>query len=611
MHCLKTALKIILLFAFLIAPLFISKTYFKVKGQSTHEWWDQKYPVYQQIYISNPTLQYVSSGTWITVNIDHKLMVNDKVSLTSGEDIRIVYKRGQNYEEIKFKIKFPYTDKTYIAFKTENEILGNGTDSSYYMYYGNLLSAEYPQSYEYLPTEYENTLTYSIGERVYNEIIRTELNRGWFLKDTDIEIQSNTNLKFYVNPPFSNSSIEKVTYFILETEKTGEMKWGTENSYTAEVNVGDLGVGIYQIQASVLSDASETKSAPEEFYISYPLYVTWTMDWEGIDVEDKYLNSIKGLSDRYSIPVTHFFNPRLFITKDVSSERKKALTDWIRKRNLEYGDEIGMHIHAHYDLVKATGVNQINQPQWANLNTGYDVPLSEYSYEDTLQILNWGKEQFKNNNIGNPISFRAGGWYADLDTLRAIQDSGFLIDSSGRTAYTFGKNNISGYWDLTPVTKPYQPSISDQNTSSSTNFSIWEFPNNALDSTNSNSIDIIQRFNDNYSNYPLNESQVVTYLSHPHWFDKDGGEMDKVLSYTDQFSFTKDNGPVVYATLRNTYKYLTNSQLPPEDIKPVSEGLGGILGNIQFNIWWILIPFTVLGAIVVIFKIFLDRTSEY
>jgi len=46
----------------------------------------------------------------------------------------------------------------------------------------------------------------------------------------------------------------------------------------------------------------------------------------------------------------------------------------------------------------------------------------------------------------------------------------------------------------------------------------------------------------------------VTYLSHPHWFNKsEQDRMDKVLTYVDNFKNDTDDGPVIYAASKDIY----------------------------------------------------------
>ncbi len=173
-----------------------------------------------------------------------------------------------------------------------------------------------------------------------------------------------------------------------------------------------------------------------------------------------------------------------------------------------------------------------------------------------LKIIKRGLYWFNKYGLGKPISFRAGGWFANTETLKALEDMGFLIDTSGRTEYTLN-NTIKGPWYLKSTTHPYHPSKTDQNSESldsSQNFRIWEFSNNGGDSYWYKTEELIKRFEDNFKGKPLMEKQQITYLSHPHWFTREQEQINSVFDHINQFLYQKDEGPVRYVTLANLYQ---------------------------------------------------------
>lgn len=127
-----------------------------------------------------------------------------------------------------------------------------------------------------------------------------------------------------------------------------------------------------------------------EFKVSYPLYATWTMDWEGMDVKDEYLEYINTIATNNEMPITHYFNPRIYISSVVSRARRNFLTNWVKDRKSKYGDEISMHLHMHNDFVKAAGVEPRSGPTWGGFHNGYDVPTSVYPPEEFEKFLQQG-----------------------------------------------------------------------------------------------------------------------------------------------------------------------------------------------------------------------------
>jgi hypothetical protein len=76
-----------------------------------------------------------------------------------------------------------------------------------------------------------------------------------------------------------------------------------------------------------------------------------------------------------------------------------------------------------------------------------------------------------------------------------------------------------------------------------------EFPNNGADSWAYSSDQLISRFTDNYKGGISYSQKVITYLSHPHWFNVDEPKMYDILDYTSKYSIEDDRGPVIYTTI--------------------------------------------------------------
>lgn len=260
----------------------------------------------------------------------------------------------------------------------------------------------------------------------------------------------------------------------------------------------------------------------------------------------------------HNIPLTHMYNPRVYIPGYLSQAEQDKLTQWILGRKTE-GDEIALHLHMYHDMVKAAGIEEpIKDPKWGHhTDTGYDVPCAAYDYDEFSRVIAWSINIFEEKGLGKPVSFRAGGWYADLENIQVLNDYGFLIESSNRDQYSWGYNKLPGYWTTINNQKllPYQISMYDQNLISDTDLiEIWEYPNNGSNSSYNKSDYLIGRFLANYQGLPLDQTQVLTYLSHAQEFlTWDYENANGTLNYIDQFGADKDNGPIVYVTLEEAY----------------------------------------------------------
>uniref|UniRef100_A0A832DUR6 Uncharacterized protein n=1 Tax=candidate division WWE3 bacterium TaxID=2053526 RepID=A0A832DUR6_UNCKA len=376
--------------------------------------------------------------------------------------------------------------------------------------------------------------------------------RRWILLGEEFTFkQKSLPFRVELSPEFADTPLN---YAVSGTDLSGRMVKDGVNRYFAEIFVGTLKPGRYAVSAQARSSAGTFTSPAVEFYVSYPLYVAWTLDWEGYDVPQNYLNMIEEISQNHGVPITHFFNPRLYTSPDISAAQAQYLTDWVKNRENQ-GDVIGLHLHMFPDLVSAAGVAPRTSPNWGSWKTdGYDVLTSAYTYEETVKLLDWSKGTFARKGLGIPVMFRAGGWFADEETLQALAETGFALDSSGRTKYTFGENGIAGPWDLLATTRPYQLNAEDQNIVNSPTLNLWEFPNNGADSWAYSTEQLLERFQSNFSGAPLAEKQVVTYLSHPEWFSKDQPKIEALFAAIDSYRNRVDGGPVIYITLGQAYQ---------------------------------------------------------
>lgn len=387
-------------------------------------------------------------------------------------------------------------------------------------------------------------------EQIFAQV---SVDRHWILLGSEFTFkQKSLPFQVELSPEFAGAPL---SYAISGTDLQGRMIGDGNGRYSAEIFVGNLNPGRYAVSAQVESGSETVSSQEVEFNVSYPLYVTWTMDWEGYDVKQEYLDEIDKIADGHGTPITHFFNPRIYVASEISPQRADYLTSWVIARRERRGDEIGLHLHMFEDMVRAAGVTPRQSPDWGStLKEGYDTLTSAYTYEETMKLINWSQKIFAERGLGTPISFRAGGWFADGETLRALQDTGFALDSSGRTPDQAITTNIDGLWNLKAATNPYQPNVNDQNSAQAPHLDLWEFPNNGADSWAYSEDQMYARFNTNFTGAPLKEKQAVTFLSHPHWFNRDNPKIEGLYTRVDRFLNSRDGGPVVYITLGQAYQ---------------------------------------------------------
>lgn len=395
-------------------------------------------------------------------------------------------------------------------------------------------------------------------EDVANFYIETD--RKWYLLGAELgDLQSmKVNFGFEKQIDCDARGLEAKVEIPQQVVVTYPLNEATE--YSHELAYGELDPGTYNIRFRVQekeSDGSyreiDFKGANTKIYLSYPVYVVWTMDWEGFDFNTNNLTQVSILTDRaQKVPISHFFNPRYYVSNDVRNERANEFLSWIKNRVNTHDDYIGLHQHMFFDMVEAYGVTAKQQPTWANRGTGSDVPLTEYTYEEQYKIISGGLETLKSLGLTEINSFRAGGWFANEDTLKVLEELGLEMDSSGRTYYVLG-NDLPGPWRLEETRQPYYPCKKDQNANcdGDTAFDVLELPNNGGESWRFTASELVARFAANYKSGPAEKTTFVNFLSHPEGFQVDYPKMTELFGHIDRFLYANDNGPVIYTNLNN------------------------------------------------------------
>lgn len=527
-------------------------------------WWDHNYNYFHQITISAAGTPHLRNN-WFSINFNHGAAVAAGQSQASGADLRIVFFDDQNgFIELPI-IAEGIGGEANIKFKLQQDVWPDQTDDRYFLYYGNSESPSYPVSKETPSTAISNGITLS---EVFKHHVSGSANRRWVIKEGGLASQKHA-LLYTVQLDSTISPDSLVSYSVSGTNVRGLMDDLGGGKFQAAIKVSDLPPGAYKVQALAREKENKLKlieSGFTTFLVSYPLYVVWTLDWEGWDVPDAWMAEIDAFARRYDMPMTHFFNPRIFIAANspylaVSRQRADAMALWVLNRASKFKDEIGLHLHMWYDMVAAAGVTPrgTDYAGWLYPNGGGAAAYT-YPKDEMKKILMWSRRMFQDNGLPPPKSFRAGGWLAKENTLQALEETGFMIDSSGRTqggtdGPTASMATLPPPWNLSPTTRPYKPNVNNVNSSDAPQMNIWEFPNNGADSIWYNEVEMIRRFDLNYpaKGQILTEPQVVNYLSHPPFWNIDKPRVEALFAYISRFLYRNDAGPVVFSTLESVY----------------------------------------------------------
>lgn len=526
------------------------------KREAEINWWNFDFQYSRKLTLINDGLfSTINKDELTEFTFDISEQIKEGIISVEGEDLRLVYLESNVFREIPFWFVREGTNFK-IKFQVQKLLNASERDSNYYLYYGNRIAEKSGSFVELANANIGLGRVVLSSEKI--STLSINLNRNWTLIG---EANANTlDINLIINQnPFPQSQNTEYTYQVMGTGLSGRLFKNPNDAYNANIAIDSLQPGIYQIQAKAASAGTEIFSSKETFVVSYPIYIAWTMDWEGYDVDDEFLDKMKSISEKYDVPISHFFNPRIYIANNISGDRANYLTQWVKDAK-DRGDSIDYHIHLFHDMVRAAGVDpefsgngdeKVRRPQWGSIQQfGYDTLLTSFNDEELSKILTWGLNKFNENGLPVPKGFRAGGWFADLENLKSIQNAGFEYDSSGREEYQWGSKKQAGPWKLTPTTQPYRPSTEDQNSSNpAPNLDLWEFPNNGADSYTFTEADMKDRFTSNFGDGIMREKRVVTYLSHPHWFNVDEPKLNNLFDYISQFRYDQDRGPVVFKNL--------------------------------------------------------------
>lgn len=531
-------------------------------------WWDDDFQFRRFVLITNNNDFQLPIETTVAIPFDHSALVSAGKTRADGKDITVVYwdETTNSFKQLPILLDGLNTSNAKAYFNLQNTILPKLLNENYIMYYGSIetVKEELTQADLLNPTS-ENII---VGEENAH-VIQISSNRKWFLRTPSNKTLSDKPTLEVTLPETLDPNKISLMYEVTSTDGKavdgGELISEGGNKYRANPNIDNFDIGTMTASVKVinLNNTLELLTSYKlPLRVSYPMYVTWTIDWDGWDVSDWDLNRMANQADSVGMPMVQLFNPRIYVKEQTSynstsPERAQILTNWVLRRGEVFGDEIGLHMHMFADMVSEAGV----VPRGGRaVGAMYgDAITSDFDQPELERIYRWGLEKFEENDLPMPYSYRAGGWFAAPHVLKALENVGLQIDSSGRTGGRI--NPALNYstvvpWDLQVTTRPYKPNVADMNKAEGARMGIWEIPNNGADSYWFTENDLIGRFQQNYTDPEgvMRKPQVLTYLTHPHWYTLiDEGKMRVLFQYLDNYKYEADKGPIIYTTLKKAY----------------------------------------------------------
>ena len=335
------------------------------------------------------------------------------------------------------------------------------------------------------------------------------------------------------------------------------------DGFGMQISIADLPPGDYSVVFT--ANDSPDAFAVMPFHRSMPYYVLVSTDYDFSDPSDQAIQYMDMLHMRHpGMRITHFWAPYTYTDPAVTDARRAQLDQWILAQRDTFGDEIGLHIHPYCNFVVDAGLTCITDQSdvyTGGDTSGYTVMLGAYGHDGMSTLLQHAAAIFAAHHLGTPHTFRAGGWTATLDTLLALQENGYIADTSAlnwQYIQNAWKGHLIASWTMMqwgPIgdtSQPYYPSESVITSAApGPDYTLLEVPDNGamIDYTTLPQIDHV--FDANFTGHALLAPTTMMMGFHPSSNLSVGeySNVDMFLSYADKHLASKGVGPVVYVTL--------------------------------------------------------------
>lgn len=335
------------------------------------------------------------------------------------------------------------------------------------------------------------------------------------------------------------------------------------DGFAMSVSIESLGVGSYDLLFS--ANASDHAFAKFTFHRSAPYYVLVSTDYDVSDPGNASLGYMDKLHvDHPEIVITHFWAPYTYTDPAVTDGRRSELDAWLKQQRDMFGDEIGLHIHPYCHFVEAAGQTCITDQStvYAEDLSGYTIKLAAYGVQPMSALLQHAALLFDQRGLGTPRTFRAGGWTADINTLHALADNGYIADTSAlnwKRIEEWGRSELyawtmSNWNQIDDTSQPYYPGTANPVASQpGSNLAMLEVPDNGVMIDYVSIEEMNGIFDANFDGTPLDTPKTLMMGFHPapQFSQAEYSRVDSFLTYADQHLASKGLGPVRYVSLTN------------------------------------------------------------
>lgn len=274
------------------------------------------------------------------------------------------------------------------------------------------------------------------------------------------------------------------------------------------------------------------------------------------DAPEAYIGYYRGIENWRSILAKHNVKSTFFLSTNCFSAKGEDYVKILNQLKLLSKDkhEIGLHMHPDSDLALQK-----------SLKRKFSATSAKFYNQKELNLIVYeGKKLIKEKISINPISFRWGNWALSTEAVKALQENGFLIDSSATPGIKGHSNDNMAYdWSKVKTHYPWMLSKSDYQDTKSQDSTILEIPiatfnffGLTMRADPANSILLNMCFDYYYENADRSKKPFIfVVISHSIESTYKDGAKTKVIDSMDNFlSHASKFEDVEFLTLQDAYR---------------------------------------------------------
>ena len=166
-----------LLFINVLQQGIIPKEHSSSPSSSNSNWWNESWSFRRQLNVTTGPNTPFSNYHGYTVQF--QLDTSSSLFLSSRDDVRIVYKKNDDFVELNREIINPHSFETKIRFQLQHNISANSFDNNYFVYYNNPTAETPPADKKNIYLWFDSAENNRENEYVQGKVDRSSHGGNW------------------------------------------------------------------------------------------------------------------------------------------------------------------------------------------------------------------------------------------------------------------------------------------------------------------------------------------------------------------------------------------------------------------------------------------------